>query len=43
MMTDDVRDGEAPHQIRVVVAALTHCTTVEQVADNLPDIEIISC
>ena len=25
----------------VVVAVLTRCTTVEQVADNLPDIEII--
>jgi hypothetical protein len=25
----------------MVVAALTHCTTVEQVAENLPDIEVI--
>ena len=30
-----------PEPMPVVVAALTHCTTVEQVAENLPDIEII--
>jgi transglutaminase-like putative cysteine protease len=30
-----------PEPMPMVVAILTHCTTVEQVADNLPDIEII--
>lgn len=30
-----------PEPIPMVVAALTHCTTVEQVAENLPDIEVI--
>ena len=30
-----------PEPMPMVVAALTHCTTVEQVAENLPDIEII--
>jgi transglutaminase-like putative cysteine protease len=30
-----------PEPMPMVVAALTHCTTVEQVAENLPDIEVI--
>ena len=30
-----------PEPLPMVVAALTHCTTVEQVAENLPDIEVI--